>query len=232
MSDYQVVTAKDRDQMMELAAYAFNQEVTEKRRAVFERLCEESISLGAFQGDVLTSQVMVTPFNVHLHGSVYQMGGIGYVASYPEYRGGGDVAKLMRLSLEKMRAFGMSLSYLAPFSYGFYRKYGFEQVFDRLKLTFEVSELLFTKGTEGTLKRLQWGDALETLKALYEEKNKTAVGPLKRSDWWWDYLMLKHSQRIIGIYYNEEGTATGYVIYEGTGMTFTIHELIYLTKTA
>ena len=30
MSDYQVVTAKDRDQMMELAAYAFNQEVTEK----------------------------------------------------------------------------------------------------------------------------------------------------------------------------------------------------------
>lgn len=232
MSDYQVVTAKDRDQMMELAAYAFNQEVTEKRRAVFERLCEESISLGAFQGDVLTSQVMVTPFNVHLHGSVYQMGGIGYVASYPEYRGGGDVAKLMKLSLEKMKEAGMSLSYLAPFSYGFYRKYGFEQVFDRLKLTFEVSELPFTKGTEGTLKRLQWGDALETLKALYEEKNKTAVGPLKRSDWWWDYLMLKHSQRKIGIYYNEEGTATGYVIYEGTGMTFTIHELIYLTKTA
>ncbi len=44
----------------------------------------------------LTSQVMATPFQVNFHGVRYPMAGIGYVASYPEYRGEGGISAIMK----------------------------------------------------------------------------------------------------------------------------------------
>ena len=46
---------------------------------------------------------------------IYPMAGIGFVASYPEYRSQGRIDRIMRRILEDCYEQGIVLSYLAPF---------------------------------------------------------------------------------------------------------------------
>ena len=73
------------------------------------------------------------------------MVGIGYVASYPEARGQGGINQIMEKILEDCRYRKVSLSYLAPFSYPFYRRYGYEQSFDKISYQLNSRDVPFTK---------------------------------------------------------------------------------------
>ena len=53
----------------------------------------------------------------------------------------GGIAALMQLAFEHMRAEGVTLSYLAPFSYGFYRRFSYEQTFDQTHFEIQTADL-------------------------------------------------------------------------------------------
>src|SRR5699024_6424227 len=55
-----------------------------------------------------------------------KMGGVGYVASYPENRGQGDINRLMNEIILELYKQNYAISNLAPFSESFYRCYGYE----------------------------------------------------------------------------------------------------------
>ena len=50
--------------------------------------------IGWFDGDNLVSQVVVYPMNVQVYKTVYPMGGLTGVGTYPEYSGKGLMYKL------------------------------------------------------------------------------------------------------------------------------------------
>lgn len=235
MTEYKIMPLEKNEEMLDLACYAFNIEKTEKREKAFKELCSVSACYGAFQKDSLMSQVIVRPMEIYLHGKLFSMGGIGYVSSYPENRGGGDIAQLMKLSLEKMNEQGQLLSYLAPFSYPFYRKYGYEQSFDDIQYTIDVSELPKIQKTLGTVQRVKWDNVKTRMKTLYSERYETSVGPLKRSEWDWEFLMKSREDSTIALYLDEEGEAQGYLIYSVKGQaagTFVLQEMVYLSHSA
>lgn len=235
MTEYKTMTLEKNEEMLELACYAFNLEKTEKREKEFKELCAVSACYGAFQNETLMSQIIVRPMEVYLHGKPFSMGGIGFVSSYPENRGAGDIAQLMKLSLEKMNEQGQLLSYLAPFSYPFYRKYGYEQCFDDIQYTIDVSELPKVQKTPGMVRRVKWEDVKETMRTLYTERYETSVGPLKRSEWDWEFLMMSREDSAVALYLDEEGEAQGYLIYSFKGQavgTFVLQEMVYLSHEA
>jgi predicted acetyltransferase len=235
MTEYKVMQSEHYKEMFDLASYAFNKEKSASREKKFNQLCSISNSYGAFKDTTLTSQLVVRPMEVYVHGQSFKMGGIGYVSSYPENRGGGDIAQLMTLSLEKMNEQGQTLSYLAPFSYPFYRRYGYEQCFDELQYTIDVSELPRMQKTSGTIRRVEWEDAKSILKEVYGKRYQKSVGPLKRSEWDWDFLMLSREESSIALYYDEKGQVKGYLIYSFKGQaagTFALQEMVYLSKSA
>lgn len=235
MTEYKTMPLDQYKEMLDLASYAFNIEKTEKREKEFKELCSVSVCYGAFQDETLMSQLIVRPMEVYLHGKTFPMGGIGYVSSYPENRGGGDIAQLMKLSLEKMNEQGQLLSYLSPFSYPFYRKYGYEQSFDDIQYTIDVSELPKTQKTPGTIRRVQWEDTKATIKSLYKNRYQTSIGPLKRSEWDWEFLMTSREESNIALYLDEKGEAQGYLIYSFKGQdarTFVLQEMVYLSHSA
>lgn len=235
MTEYKVMQSEHYKEMFDLASYAFNKEKSASREKKFNELCSISESYGAFKDTTLTSQLVIRPMEVYLHGQSFKMGGIGYVSSYPENRGSGDIAQLMTLSLEKMNEQGQTLSYLAPFSYPFYRKYGYEQCFDELLYTIDVSELPRMQKASGKIRRVEWEDAKSTLKEVYRKRYQKSVGPLKRSEWDWDFLMLSREDSSIALYYDEKGQVQGYLIYSFKGQvagTFALQEMIYLSKSA
>lgn len=235
MAEYKVMKSEHYKEMFDLASYAFNKEKSASREKKFNELCSVSDSYGAFKEHALMSQLIVRPMEVYVHGQSFKMGGIGYVSSYPENRGGGDIAQLITLSLERMKERGQTLSYLAPFSYPFYRRYGYEQCFDELHYTIDVSELPRMPKSAGTICRVEWKEAKKILKEVYEERYKNSVGPLKRSEWDWEFLMLSREESSIALYYDEKGRVQGYLIYSFKGQavgTFVLQEMVYLSKSA
>lgn len=94
----------------------------------------------AFEDDGATMMATMTvvPWRARFDGHDVGMGGIGGVATLPQYRRGGAIRGCFQAALADLYANGALLSYLYPFSTAFYRQFGYELACDwtrwRLKL--------------------------------------------------------------------------------------------------
>lgn len=219
--------------MFELATYAFNVQDTPARRERFKLIVENSWNYGFFdEEEQLTSQVMATPFSVEFYGQQYLMAGIGYVASYPEARGQGGINQIMEKILKDCRERKVSLSYLAPFSYPFYRRYGYEQLFDKINYQLDSRDVPNVKKTAGKMKRVTFEQAKEVIEMIYKQMPANQRGGLSREDWWYTYKFKQKTDNHYALYYDESGQAAGYVVYQLTAPTFVVVEWGYLSHEA
>src|SRR5262245_58735639 len=133
---------EDFEERMALSQYAFQftltpQDLEDRRR---KYLPEQD--WGAFdEQGALLSALMLIPLETWIQGKLFSMGGIAGVATWPEARRRGCVDKLLTLTLETMKNNGQTLSMLHPFSFSFYRKYGYESTIERKKYTLETRQL-------------------------------------------------------------------------------------------
>ena len=77
------------------------------------------------------STVYVTDYRVQFDGGRYKMGGIGGVASLPQYRRAGGIRACFQKALPILYREGYVFSYLYPFSTAYYRKFGYESCVQR-----------------------------------------------------------------------------------------------------
>lgn len=235
MTTLRHLTSGDFEEAYNLNLYAFHFKHTTESKERMQKEFEYGSALGSFSEGQLTSSLILFPFEVYYHGNVLKMGGIGNVTSYPEVRGQGQVRQLMTTNLKEMKDKGMVLSYLAPFSYHFYRKFGYEVTFEERQYTINPEDFGSFKSPEQTVKRVKWEDQKEAIKAIYDEKMKQAIGPLKRNDWIWDHRIMVSGKKNLAIYYDEDGVPKGYLHYEFSGEhlnDFEIKELMALTGDA
>ena len=76
-----------------------------------------------------------------------QVGGVG---TRPIYRRAGHVRELFAQAFREARDYGWAVSHLHPFSFAYYRKFGYERVCDHLIVDFPVEKLNFVpRGAEG-----------------------------------------------------------------------------------
>lgn len=231
MENYQISAPADRDAFYQLYLYAFNKQDSVQRHEFFDARFNHATDYGIHAGGQLVSALYSLPFTVNFAGQEFKMRGIGDVCSAPEFSGRGGAGTLMTAALQDMYTEGTSLSYLAPFAFSYYRRFGYEQVFNQIHYELNTSTLprfktAYTPAGKITRGRLQ--DNLDVAKAVYTA-NQPTQGGLVRADWWWDYLVLKNDWDV-GIYTAENGHATGYVIYERAASTLTIKELIAPTQ--
>lgn len=231
MIEKRSLTASDEAAFYELAQYAFNKPDSQQRRGFFKQLYQNSNGFGIFADDDLKSMLLATPFNVNFNGQTFKMSGIGYVASYPEFSGQGGISALMTLAFDQMHQDGVTLSYLAPFSYGFYRRFGYEQVFDQTHFeiqTQDLPRLKFPKSL-GQVTRYSLADASDLIANFHETHPLNQVGGVQRPDWWRQYQVMKHPDQEIAIYTDQEDQVGGYVIYSRQGSVLVIEELMTST---
>lgn len=220
------------EDMYDLVVYAFHSEPTEERKRRFDELTTHSLNYGFFIDEHLTSQVMATPFQVNVYGTPYKMAGIGYVASYPEYRGEGGISSIMKTMLEDLAQQGYALSYLAPFSYPFYRNYGYEQLFEQVEYTLAAKDWPSIPRVAGRIQRVTWEEGKATVKKIYQATQTSYHGGVQREDWWLDYALNRQKTDHLALYQAPNGTAEGYVKYRIIAGTFEIVEWHYLSKQA
>lgn len=229
MDKLEQLTQKDLEEFYQLYLYAFTNLDSKGRRTFFDHRYNHALKYGIKHNGKLGSGMLSIPFHVNFHGVKYKMNGIGDVMSYPEYGGNGAITQLMQQAFNDMLEDNVALSYLAPFSYDFYRRFGYEEVFDRTIYRVKNTDLPRVKIDKkiGSIERLTLAEAIPFIKEVYANNPNSHNAGLIREDWWWDYLVLKHPHWQVGVYFSEDHLSAGYVIYEGLDTTFSIQEIMF-----
>jgi len=222
-------------QSMDLSSFAFQfpltQEQLNERSDSF--INNDQLRLGVFEGEQLCAQATLLHLHTYIGGKVFSMGGIAGVSTWPEHRRHGYVASLLSELLIIMREQGQSISMLHPFSFAFYRKFGWESFVDHktIELSSEHLSAILKNAKQrklsGKIVRLNdW----EKLQHVYNRYALRYNGMLQRSSEWWQTSVAKRKKGVYAAYENNEGVLEGYLIYEVTNRQMNIHEFICLTN--
>ncbi len=210
-----------------LSEYAFQYKVPEKELEEKIRGYSQHEIWGDFEGDELAAKLHLIDFETWIAGKKFAMGGIASVATYPEHRRGGRVARLLQNALLEMKNKGQTISFLHPFQIPFYRKFGFEVLNDWKKLNFKKEDLKLLPRVNGKVRRIALEYVYETLNPVYEEFSNRFNGMLVRTESWWRERVYSEGFQFAG-YRNEEGRLSGYMYYQVKDRSIEIEELVCL----
>lgn len=221
-------------QIASLVKYAFGKNNDLLHDNNFMSRYDHSNGYGFFNDDKLTSYIMVNKFKSEVFGHHVPMAGIGYVASYPEYRGQGHISKLMKEILNDLHDEGIPFTNLAPFSESFYRHYGFSNSIYQKEYRFSGGALrTFKLPRTGHVIRGKWDDLMvqNGVIQLYERQLHTddERNTVIREAWWWNRMDTYYHNRNIAVYIDSNGRPISYLIYRIQGDVFLADELYSIT---
>lgn len=213
---------------IEESGYANKREMIQSKRPILVL----STVFGWFDQEKLVSQIAIYPCEVNIHGTIYKMGGITGVGTYPEYARQGLMRELVSVALRNMRENQQWISYLYPYNIPYYRDKGWEIMSD--KLSFKIRDTQLPKFVEvpGNVERheVTHSDVL----AVYEQFSKINHGALQRSAFHWEEYWREDNpaERTAAVYYDKEGQAKGVLFYWVAEEVFHIKEMFYLNQEA
>lgn len=191
----------------------------------------------AFNDDgVLFACMRIIPMMVHFNNEIIQLGGVGDVATLPEYRRRGGIRRLMQASLAEMRERGMWLSYLFPFSIPYYRQFGYETCMYKTKAV--IPTAAFQQfSTPGTVRAYYPGEDDSIIRQLYNAFSSQYNFMAVRDDALWkSHLQTEPygNDYYTYIYSDQTGTPRAYISFAAKKLapyTFDmeIAELIWTT---
>ncbi|WP_339318662.1 GNAT family N-acetyltransferase [Paenibacillus sp. FSL R10-2734] len=217
------------DASMNLSEYAFQYKLASEKRASAKKSFKPERVWGAFEDGTLEAKLTIIPFQVYIQGRVVPMGGIAGVATWPENRRQGHVAKLLSHALHTMNEAGQTLSFLHPFLIPFYRKFGWEIYCEFKKYSIPVAKFPKKVEVEGKVKR-DIKD-IEVLDSLYNRFAVKYNGTLKRDLDWWENSVLDDEGKI-AVFYSKSAEPEGYVLYKVENRELVIDEFVFLNEQA
>lgn len=162
---------------------------------------------------------------------------VGGVGTRPQYRRQGCVRAMLEDMLPRAREYGWYVSILHPFSFSYYRKFGYERVADTVITDMPMSALDFLPRYPDLVpldEAARPEDILDVFEAFSVPRNLTfkreSVGSFKKD------------KCVTYLYYNDAGKCEGYVItqidnyYDNINrmisVNLIVHEIVYLNKDA
>ncbi|KRE57618.1 GNAT family N-acetyltransferase [Paenibacillus sp. Soil750] len=231
MDPIRLLKKDDFQDSLALSEFAFQYTVLPEERDEKLAVMASQQTLGYFVEDRLAAKLTILELETWVNGKAFDMGGIAGVATWPEYRRQGMVGQLLSRALQTMKESGQILSFLAPFAFAFYRKYGWEAYIEYMRYEIATHQLPKPEVAEGsTLQRIEAEPAV--LNPIYEAYAKRFNGMLVRTGDWWRNSVFKRKKGIVTLYRNAAGEPEGYIIYQVKDKVFTVHELIALTEDA
>src|SRR6056297_2101479 len=140
--DIRKIKKNELEKFKKMQNYAFGKwkDKIEEKDDIFDWF-KNAENIGVFKEDELVSGLIIHDFEQIVRKDVKRMGGIGGVATYPEYRGKGYISKLMKKSFDIMKENCQSVSMLLPFKESFYEKYNYVTTNNNMKLEVNLKSL-------------------------------------------------------------------------------------------
>lgn len=206
-----ILDKKDFNNYKNLFLYSFNYEDNKKVENFLKEEFKRSLVYGIKDNQNLIASITNIPFQSNFFGKKFNVGGIGNVMSAPENSKNNSIDLLMEQAFKDMRDNNVTLSYLAPFSYDYYRRFGYEQVFEKTDIKIPFSKTNNVKqSSEIQVKRYDFSEAEHIIGKIYEKNNK--YGGVKRDSWYWDNRPAWFDKEQLAVAY-DKGNVKGYVIY-------------------
>ncbi len=231
-------------QSIDLLNYVFqmSMSINKDRRFVNAKSKQFDVghAIGWFDGTQLVSQILNLPFQVNVHGKLYEMGGITAVGTYPEYSGHGLMESLIMECLQQMRDEERYISYLFPYSIPYYRKKGWEIMSDIVEFQVKDTQLPHYSGLNGKIRRVDpKHEDVVTIYARYANKthgvmvrNSIAWNEKFQEDFWEEKFIDSDVKLQAAVYYDEEDDPQGYLFYRIMEENYYIDEIVYLQEEA
>ncbi|MEG1381915.1 MAG: GNAT family N-acetyltransferase [Ruthenibacterium sp.] len=171
---------------------------------------------GAFAPDntTLLGSFGLAHYPVRFEGHEVMMGGIGGVATLPQYRRCGAIRACLQAAMQEMNEKGFVLSFLYPFSRSYYRKFGYENGALACTWTIPFSTLRLPRAT-GHMVQLLPGDStaplLQIYNTFYAKYNNSVIRTV------FDSLLETENtlaqKRYLYVWYNEAMQPRGFLIF-------------------
>jgi len=147
---------------------------------------------GAFEDDRMVSHIIAYHYQMMCHGKYVPLCGIGDVCTLVEFRNKGYVRKLFHTIFDAEREAGCIYSYLYPFSYQYYNKFGYGFGSSNVRAEIPVNKL---GGYECNydVTMYQSGDPYQPYQEVFEKFAKQYTGTIARNDRKWldEYIPTK-----------------------------------------
>lgn len=228
MGEIKRLSRANYDDVFALSQYAFQYRLSEKELEKKEQEADRHDIWGYYYDGELAGKLHIIPLEILIAGKRFSMGGISSVATWPEQRRSGIAKQLLHHALMKMKEQGQVVSYLHPFSAGFYRKYGWEFTVTRRHDQIPIQQFKQCWDITGYVKREAFDYAV--LNNIYIHYANKFQGMLLRDELWWKQRVLTDEQLHIIVAYNNANEAEGYLIYRMQNDTFTVKELAYKNR--
>lgn len=189
---------------------------------------DDSVVVAAIDDDLLQGALVINDFIINWCNKNVKMGGIGYVATFPEAREKHAIAKVLTKSLKIMKENNQIISMLAPFSFGFYRKYGWELGALAKIVEIDINDLANFNGEGYSVKSIDKG-CIEQIKGVYEKCYLSYNGASKRTNIRWEYIFAnihKNDMKSYGVY-DESNKLKGYIFYKLQNGVMEVQEIGY-----
>ncbi len=193
-----------------------------------------TVYCGVFDEAGLQACLSIIGYHVYFGETlVLPMGGIGGVACLPASRGKGYAGALLKFALETMKANRQPISALFPFSWEFYRRYGYEWVGVQRDTKLPTRILSTSPETENV--RLLEDSEMEKIGPVYEKFAKGYRACLQRTPSLWKNFCTHPDDKFRYLYAAEfNGEIEGYLNFTlpGDGDNAHLREFVALTPRA
>jgi len=188
--EYRKVTPEEKLYVKRLQnmAFSINGDEEQKIREQIEKgecNCDETYGAIDENGRVLAGMEVVL-YSMWFDGQKTDMYGIGMVASMPESRRQGNIRKIFEKVFEDIYAKGAVFSFLFPFSYDYYRKFGYEQSGAAKKYSLPLEHARKLKNNGTAHEYIKGGGARGKLIEIYETYASRHNMMVSRSESRWD----------------------------------------------
>lgn len=132
----------------------------------------ETLIVGAYaeDGETLMSKIGANRFKSSYCGEIVNALGIGGVATAPMYRRSGGVRAIFQELFNRAEQEGWVFSYLYPFSFNYYRQFGYERILHWNSVTFSTAGLQHLPRCSDNVKMYEGEETvLQHLLSLYNE---------------------------------------------------------------
>ncbi|MFC7211141.1 enhanced intracellular survival protein Eis [Natronoarchaeum sp. GCM10025321] len=216
MTEFRPLPETDRPQFRSMLRYAFTPESgptddedteDDEEPTLFDRY-------GLYDGNDLVSGCKLYAPEARVRDEITTIGGLGAVATRPEFRGQGYGKQLCQRMLAEYREREIGLVTLWPFSTPFYRRMGWGTANDVTRYELPPRALP-TVETVGQMRRID-GEDWQALVRVEQGANRDVSLSLRRSEAWWRERTLSNWNGNGESYcygYERDGDLQGYLVY-------------------
>ncbi|MCL2099632.1 MAG: GNAT family N-acetyltransferase [Oscillospiraceae bacterium] len=232
--EYRKVTPEEKLHVTRLQSIVFSSD-NENEQTILEQIAKGEYksdnTYGAVDADGRVAAGMeILPYTMWFDGHKVPMYGIGGVASMPETRRQGHIRKIFEKVFDDIYGLGAVFSHLYPFSYDYYRKFGYEHAGSVMRYTLPLEQARRLKNSGSAHEFIKSGGERERLIEVYESYASRHNMMLSRTEKRWDEVFNIGLFGADRLYYwkCETGEIKSWIKFKKDGDTMKIHDIAWV----